>query len=412
MQKRICLVMTLLMLCGLAAPARAQTAQPQIAAGDTVVFGSYEQDGNPENGTEPIQWLVLDVRDGGDAAGAGVLLISQFELAYRPMYEQQGPATWETCDVRPWLNGEFFQTAFTGQQQAFIALSPITTPGNRDPFDRSDETKKTEISGGNDTEDYVFLLSYEEAKRSFYFGTTSDYSAMGYRLTAPTYTAAADAWRSDSSDPFASPDAYRRVTRALPRLVSRGESWDVALPSLDDYASFWTAEVTLKDYVSDTDWSLRTPGYEEGTFCSLCGDGSLYQSGRYDDRGHFIRPVLWLNAEAIAQDAVAEKATPVSPNTLPNAALAGTWAGQTDQGAAAFVRFDPDGYHMSINVQGAGITETVTCLYEAGEDSIRLMLIGYQGDETNMTYRLPSPDTLELTNEGETQVFTRVADGA
>ena len=26
----------------------------------TVMFGSYEQDGDPENGKEPIEWLVVD----------------------------------------------------------------------------------------------------------------------------------------------------------------------------------------------------------------------------------------------------------------------------------------------------------------------------------------------------------------
>ena len=32
--------------------------------GDTVSFGSYEQDGNTQNGPEPIQWIVLDKIDG------------------------------------------------------------------------------------------------------------------------------------------------------------------------------------------------------------------------------------------------------------------------------------------------------------------------------------------------------------
>ena len=410
MVKRICLIMALLMLFGPAAPAQAQTAEPQIAAGDTVVFGSFEQDGNPDNGAEPIQWLVLDVRDDGNAAGAGTLLISQYELAFRPMYEQQGTATWETCDVRAWLNSEFYQTAFTEQQQALIALSHIVTPGYRDPLDQSGDTKEAEISGGNDTEDHVFLLSYEEAKRYFYFGTTNDYSAMGNRLTAPTYTAAADAWGSDSADPFPSPDAYDRLTRALPRLVGRGESWEVALPSLDDYASFWTAGETLEHFVSDASWSLRTPGEMEGTFCSVYDDGSIDQAGSYDDSGCFLRPVLWLNAGASAQDAVAARATPGSPNTLPNAALSGSWALQTDQGGPAVIRFEPDGYHMSITVGKTGNTDCSTCLYEAGEDTIRVMLIGYQGDESSLTYRLPSPDTLELTSGQETVVLARTQD--
>lgn len=34
------------------------------AVGDIVSFGSYEQDNNPRNGTEPVDWYVLDKADG------------------------------------------------------------------------------------------------------------------------------------------------------------------------------------------------------------------------------------------------------------------------------------------------------------------------------------------------------------
>lgn len=46
----------------------------ETRVGDTVIFGQYEQDGNLDNGSEPIAWLVLDVQGGdcpGDAGGYG-----------------------------------------------------------------------------------------------------------------------------------------------------------------------------------------------------------------------------------------------------------------------------------------------------------------------------------------------------
>ena len=37
---------------------------PNVSVGDYVIFGTYEQDYNTENGPEPIEWLVLDKKEG------------------------------------------------------------------------------------------------------------------------------------------------------------------------------------------------------------------------------------------------------------------------------------------------------------------------------------------------------------
>ena len=34
-----------------------------VAVGDVITFGTYEQDNNPDNGPEPNEWVVLDVKD-------------------------------------------------------------------------------------------------------------------------------------------------------------------------------------------------------------------------------------------------------------------------------------------------------------------------------------------------------------
>ena len=45
---------------------------------ETVTFGTYEQDGNTGNGAEPIEWYVLDEKDGK------TLLISKYILDAQP----------------------------------------------------------------------------------------------------------------------------------------------------------------------------------------------------------------------------------------------------------------------------------------------------------------------------------------
>jgi hypothetical protein len=82
---------------------------------DTVSFGHWEQDNNPDNGPEPIEWIVLDKIDGR------LLLISSSCLAGMAYHmEPFTPVTWETCSLREWLNSIFLSSAFTEEEQAWI----------------------------------------------------------------------------------------------------------------------------------------------------------------------------------------------------------------------------------------------------------------------------------------------------
>ena len=68
--------------------------------GDTVTFGRYEQDNNPGNGPEPMDWIVLDKVDGK------LLLLSSACLAGKAYNaESFASVTWETCSLRAWLKG-------------------------------------------------------------------------------------------------------------------------------------------------------------------------------------------------------------------------------------------------------------------------------------------------------------------
>ena len=80
--------------------------------GDTVSFGSYEQDGNTQNGPEPIQWIVLDKLD------EQLLLLSADVLEARQYHHVPfEEVTWENSDLRAWMNGDFYDGAFTPVQR-------------------------------------------------------------------------------------------------------------------------------------------------------------------------------------------------------------------------------------------------------------------------------------------------------
>lgn len=134
---------------------RAQAAalikeHPQVAQiGDIIYFGTYEQNNKSSDGQEEIEWKVLDKTVEGK-----MLVVSRYALDCRQYHNTPGQVTWETSDIRQWLNNDFMSTAFTKAQKGKILT---TTIENRDNADYNTD-------GGNDTKDKVFLLSIDEAK--------------------------------------------------------------------------------------------------------------------------------------------------------------------------------------------------------------------------------------------------------
>lgn len=99
---------------------------------ETVLFGSYEQDGDAANGKEPIEWLVL-ARDGDKA-----LLLSKYALdhqSFMPFYEPvTEPFTWESCSLRQWLNSTFLNAAFSAEEQRHRHHRSRRPQGERKPL--------------------------------------------------------------------------------------------------------------------------------------------------------------------------------------------------------------------------------------------------------------------------------------
>jgi len=102
--------------------------------GDIIKFGEYH-------------WRVLDIQDGK------ALILAEKAVEQRAFHTQEGAITWEECELRAYLNGEFL---------AKFGSSRIaqTTISNNNP--------RHKTGGSNDTTDSVFLLSFEDVGK--YFG--------------------------------------------------------------------------------------------------------------------------------------------------------------------------------------------------------------------------------------------------
>ena len=127
--------------------------------GDTLYFGSYEQDNNTSNGKEEIEWIVLDKTQ------KSILLISKYALASMPYDElyYTDPHTelaWEKSSLRKWLNSTFLGAAFSREEQAQIIAKSLD----------------------DGCIDKVFLLSEDEVGKYFY----SDYGRSTAIQCVPT----------------------------------------------------------------------------------------------------------------------------------------------------------------------------------------------------------------------------------
>lgn len=116
--------------------------------GDVVTLGRCN-DGDLEIDGE-IKWIVLAEENGKK------LIVSENILAHKKYHQTLKGITWETSDLREWLNTNFYAKFFTEQEKTLISENLLKSSNN--------------IEAGNDTVDKIFVLSFYETNR--YFAST------------------------------------------------------------------------------------------------------------------------------------------------------------------------------------------------------------------------------------------------
>ncbi|MCQ2559047.1 MAG: DUF6273 domain-containing protein, partial [Oscillospiraceae bacterium] len=108
-------------------------------------------------GKDGTFWRVLTV----DQEAGTAVVIADREICKRAYHDKWKSVAWETCSLRAWLNGEYYNSTFSPEEKEAILECAIHTP----------ENSEFHTPGGNDTIDKVWLLSMEEAVQ--WFKTTS-----------------------------------------------------------------------------------------------------------------------------------------------------------------------------------------------------------------------------------------------
>ena len=135
---------------------------------DTVEFGSYPQSAAEKTA---IEWKVLTKENGR------ILLISKYGLDRKPYNKKKEDVTWEKSSIRRWLNEEFMQAAFIGDEQKRIAEITLENPNNIEYGTK----------GGRKTQDKIFLLSIEEAEKYFASEETRACTPTNYAVGSGTF---------------------------------------------------------------------------------------------------------------------------------------------------------------------------------------------------------------------------------
>lgn len=119
-----------------------------IQPGERLTFGSYPQSADGKE--RPIEWRVLQ------NTGSELFLLSEAILECKRYHGKSADiswrdavdTTWRDCDLRQWLNEDFYPTAFCAGDRELIKITQCAENGEGSP----------------DTEDHVFLLSVAEVK--------------------------------------------------------------------------------------------------------------------------------------------------------------------------------------------------------------------------------------------------------
>ena len=126
-----------------------ENLEPRMEVGDIIQLGGSD-------------WRILNEK------GGKTLVLSDKVLLKREYHSSRAQVTWEECDLRQYLNKEFFDSTFSPEEKKLIVETKVKN--NNNPWYGNEINNGK--AGGKDTKDKVFLLSLEEVVQ--YFGDNGE----------------------------------------------------------------------------------------------------------------------------------------------------------------------------------------------------------------------------------------------
>ena len=204
---------------------------------------------------EPIKWRVLttDYDHDGNPSTAGKKLLHAENILINKVYHASSN-NYENSSIRAYLTGDFYNTAFTTEEQNAIATTTVIN----DARSTNSDSNATQFNGGvnqyasdNATSDKIFLLSEQEV-------TKDDYGFATY-----------DAYGTDST-------RIRKVTA----FARESGTWVSTYSGYEDGGYWW----------------LRSPNYNSSSSARYVNDsGYAHYTSFVNDGSMGVVPALCLN---------------------------------------------------------------------------------------------------------------------
>ena len=121
--------------------------------------------------------------------GDKALVISRYGLDCKVFHAGGYKATWDTCTLREWLNSDFFNYAFSVDEQTKIQDTTVS----------ADKNPEFDTNPGQSTTDKVFLLSISEARHYFPSKEKGQCVATEYAIANGTKTSRDKKYTEDGS---------------------------------------------------------------------------------------------------------------------------------------------------------------------------------------------------------------------
>ena len=280
-----------------------ETAQ----VGDIIEIGSFEQDGDETNGAEPIEWQVLAEEDGKKLLLSKYILMPLGNMMYDEFPGDGVNYTWKECGIRTYLNGEFYESAFTDAERALIAETELRTTWSDNCSLGAElidvETVTYESHGFEFTQDFgkiittdkIFIPDFDEDFLKYMKVEKGSWYMYGTDLLARATPASGVPNTPYEQDPY---DEAKYVCSEDVNLDESliGEEFGnyIIRTGGSMKVSGWSADGTYTgDYFEtiDTTYFHVIYGYAAGSY-SPWGLGELT-----DCAGVGIRPMMWVDAE-------------------------------------------------------------------------------------------------------------------
>lgn len=223
-----------------------------VKVGDYVEFGKYN-------------WEVLEIKNGN------ALLLSERVVEHRPYHEDYTTVTWESSDIREYLNSEFLNDNFSKDEIKRIKTVKVVNTDN--PWDFSAQGGNYKTLGGEDTKDKIFLLSLDEVVQ--YMG-------------------------NDKYNMLHQEDLGKSEVRLSDGMSDRRLAYDL-----------YGAIGILSNERSASSWALRSPGKYTNNVAFIGNNGDIRVDGyAVDDDMFGIRPAMWVKNAGSLKKSVIECTDP------------------------------------------------------------------------------------------------------